>query len=176
LILLGIGVVGSCVQSVYSTAFQLRAAFFTQTWQWLIASDATPKRSFVVLGALELVFGLWMLAYSGAIAVLFFRRKRGFPFHYRVAVAAFLGFNVMDIAVTWQLGHGSFRYQGDGPALMRCVFAALIWIPYTYLSRRVAQTFVFPVARYSPPGDVAGADVGGADPGAPSEQQRNPAS
>jgi asparagine N-glycosylation enzyme membrane subunit Stt3 len=107
--------------------------------------DAIPpewRRLFSTIGVLQLLL-LMLLA---ATAYLFFRRRRIAPRMIIAIIVAGIAVCVIDAAWRVSLAQGDAEYIAEAVApLVPRFFIQLAWLLYFLLSKRVKETFVYPL-------------------------------
>ena len=153
LILVAVGLVVSLVLNATGLWRDLLPLFTEETWSVLTSPSSdvyhplwAPLLIFEALGTIAII----AIAIAIAGPLQFFRRARRFP---KLMVVFYVA-NLVFVAVDYVL----VELITDGPAVddpvslrqvVRSVTARAIWVPYMYRSRRVANTFVEPVASSS---------------------------
>lgn len=92
----------------------------------------------------ELLINLSLLTLALVLLVLFFQRRRTFPFFFILFLAACAGFSLLDVAATYPLAQ-KFPDLGlteNSKVVFQTLLQAALWIPYALISQRVKATFI----------------------------------
>jgi transglutaminase-like putative cysteine protease len=98
----------------------------------------THDLTLLILAVFELPVLVAMAAYSVVVAVVFFQKKRSFPFHFAVFTLAYLAFTVVDHAALGLSG----RADASVGRVVGSQIVSLLLLLYVRSSRRVASRFV----------------------------------
>jgi hypothetical protein len=143
LLLISLGVVFTPFMILYD--LQMFPPLFADgTWEYLTSETSQmyhPLWGPLILG--ELIVNLALLGVSLYLAYLFFARKLGFPGLF-VAIRVFVPlFILLDGAMYKLILPAEPMFDPiSARQLATSIIAALIWIPYMKLSKRVKATFV----------------------------------
>ena len=142
LILLGIGHVLRPLGYLKTGRDLYRAVMDTNSWRWLADPIEAGYHAWWAPTLLfELFFNLAGLVFCFLLVALFFRKRAVWP----RCLAAFLIFNLAGAILDWGLIHQIPAAAGSLGNSLRAIastaVAALIWIPYLFLSKRVRATF-----------------------------------
>lgn len=120
------------------------AYFNHAVWQELTTPGGTAYQPhYAVIGAVELACNLGLMVFAITLIALFFRRSYLFPraiqafFFLQVLVAVF-GVWAMNTLTTVSADDRAEAIK----TLAQTCLAAVIWVPYFYISRRVRRTFI----------------------------------
>jgi len=140
LVLVGFGVV---IRPIVMTVnfFRMFTKYFNERIWRYVTDPGTPGyhsgRGIVITA--ELIANLGLIITGFFIVVLFFRKKQLFPKAFVTWLAAMVVVQIADSAATAVfLKHT----VSNGTQTGALVFAACIWIPYMFCSRRVQATFL----------------------------------
>lgn len=102
---------------------------YNQYWMPILIAEISANAVFLVL---------WL-----AIIYLFFSKHRLFPLVFRMTLIALLVFIVIDtFMIQIVLPNEPVLDKDTMKEFARTVIATAIWVPYTFLSKRVQATFV----------------------------------
>jgi hypothetical protein len=139
---LAFGLIGNPITSFVAFVQASRPALSLATWRALTTPELDSYAPGVVITDLcEIVVNFGWLAYGIAVAVLFFKKRRSFPFHFTVYALGVVTFAVLDHLAGTLLAPD--RESSTVP-ILRTIMWAAIWISYVRKSRRVASTFTKP--------------------------------
>jgi uncharacterized protein DUF2569 len=144
LLLLGLALTSSPVSLAYYGLPGIKTIASTSAWRALTTAGLASYRP-ALAGALvgEILCRLALIAYALALNVLFWKKKRRFPFHGKVYFFSLLGYLVAE-AIGTRYFATSARADNSVVLVVRGLVTLLIWVPYLTRSRRVAETFVRP--------------------------------
>ena len=169
LLLLAFGIVINPIANAVGAVQTARAALSLATWRALTTPElATYAPGLAIATIIEAVCLAAFVAYGSVVAVLFFQKRRAFPFHFTLYATGLAAFRVVDLLVAEALlAHGASS-TGDSSATstIRTVAWVVTWVLYVKKSRRAAATFVTRAPRrqrVAPPEDELGADAASAD-------------
>lgn len=144
LILVGIGVVISPFRLLYELVPMYSGLISNNTFGILLSPDSGYYHPFIAMFVgLEALLNLAMLAGSGYLLYLFFSRHYLFPKLYIALAVASILILVLDAVIAANLLPSMEVFTGEWFGdLTRTLVAAMIWIPYMLVSKRVKATFV----------------------------------
>jgi transglutaminase-like putative cysteine protease len=144
LILVGLGLVLGPFRIALGLA-QLLPVYSLDTWQLLTTPSSESYHAlFAPLLIFELLANLTLLVFSGLLVILFFQRRRTFPWLFILFLLFTAGVYTVD-----ELGSARIHvavseqpHKNEPQDLARSYVACAIWIPYMLRSKRVKATFV----------------------------------
>lgn len=144
LVLVGVGVVLSPIVSLFILVPTYSEIFIDGTWAELSTKDSgayNPYLSSLIMG--EIFFNCIILMTSVYLIYLFFIKHYLFPKVYICLITATLIFIPLDAyLVSAILPDISMFDPETTKEFMRSGIAAIIWIPYMLVSKRVKATFI----------------------------------
>lgn len=144
LILVGIGVVLTPIRLAFTGIPTFLPLFSDGTWEALTTpgSDYYHSGWFWLLSG-EMLFNIVALLLSLLLAYWFFTRDHRFPKLYIALISLMLISILVDAwAVSLIVPDEPMFDDETGKDLYRTLLAAVIWIPYMLISKRVKATFV----------------------------------
>ncbi len=143
LVLVGVNLMVRPCFLIYALQQGTSGYFNRATWDILTspASDAYQPH-YAMVASVELVLNLSLLLWNLILLLLFFRRSYVFP----RGMQSLLGFHVL-AAIFFAWSHTLITTSGVEAqteayrGVFQTIIAALIWIPYLQVSRRVKRTF-----------------------------------
>jgi hypothetical protein len=144
LVLVGIGVVVSPLRLAYFLLQTYLPMFRDGTWETVTTPGSASYHPFwgpLLLG--EIIVNSAFILMSIYLLYLFFRKSSRFPKTYVVFLIANFSFILADaFAAQVVLPDQPVLDPQTGREFGRAVFAAVVWIPYMLVSKRVKNTFV----------------------------------
>jgi hypothetical protein len=144
LILVALGVVFSPIRLLAMFIPIYKPIFEDGTWEALttVGSEAyLPSLSFLLIG--EIAFNSAMVLASLYLIYLFFSKHYFFPKLYIALIAVSLIFIPLDAWFVSEIFPNEPMFdQETTKEFMRTLIAAVIWVPYMLVSKRVKATFV----------------------------------
>jgi transglutaminase-like putative cysteine protease len=127
---------------VVLTAYSSSSWVFShRSWSALATSGDANHRALAYLCLVEVAVNAAMVGYSILCAVVFFQKKRSFPFHFTAFTAMNVVFLLLDSAAAQAVELGP-EQAGDVGRTMGQVITAAGFVAYLWSSKRVAATFV----------------------------------
>jgi hypothetical protein len=142
LLLLALNVVATPLLALQSFVGDARLAFESAQWAALTTpglESYRPKLAFVLV--VEMLGQLWLAGHATAVAVLFFRKSRGFPVQGIAVLVLGVALLTADVLAVIALGVQGSTLTRVVVVVRSLVFGA-VWIAYIRRSKRVAYTFV----------------------------------
>lgn len=142
LLLVGFAVIARPVNILLALGDSLS---FLDLHLWNVLTSPDSARYHMFWGPLivfETVVNILLLCASLLVLVLFFQKRRTFPFLYSILLASTLAVVVVDYLLVHTVDTAAATTADSTKTVSQAVFAALIWIPYLQISKRVKSTFV----------------------------------
>lgn len=165
LILVGIGVVLAPVRMLVSLVPIYKPIFENGTWEAITSANSAhynPRLAALIVG--EIAINALIFVGSLFLIYLYFSKHRLFPKMYIALVAATLIFIPLDawVASKFLVNQPAFDPE-TAKEFTRAIVAAVIWVPYMLVSKRVRLTFVEPAEEIEPstfyaPNEFSGAN------------------
>lgn len=138
--------VGVCLTPIRIAAETMRGLRPFEPVTWHAVTTPGTRAYHPLFGPLivgELVTNAALLIWAGALAYLFFAKRRSFPIVMIAFLIARVVFQAADLGVALMIPATAASIgPGTYAALAAGVLVALIWVPYFLTSRRVKATFV----------------------------------
>ncbi|MBX3189677.1 MAG: DUF3857 domain-containing protein [Labilithrix sp.] len=143
LILLSLGIVLNPVSNLVTLVGTSRVVLSLATWRALTSPDLPTYNPALALVMMVEAVGLAAcVTYGCAVAFLFFRRRRSFPFHFTIYAIAIVFFALIDPIAARALSKVATTGGEAGFTALRVMIWAAIWVTYVRTSQRAAATFV----------------------------------
>ncbi len=144
LVLIGIGIVFSPIYLLFTAIPMFLPIFTDGTWELIttVGSEIyNPTLAIIIIG--EISYNVSILLMSLYLIYLYFTKHYLFPKIYIVCLAIQILFTVFDSWLVASVLENVEAFDFDTLSdLMRMIGAAVIWIPYMLVSKRVKATFV----------------------------------
>jgi hypothetical protein len=144
LVLVGIGLVTAPFRLAYFLMQTYPPIFRDGTWETVTTPGPAPYHPFwgtLLVG--EIIMNVVFILMSIYLLYLFFRKSSRFPKTYVVFLIANFSFILADaFAAQVVLPDRPVMDPETGREFGRAVFAAVVWVPYMFVSKRVKNTFV----------------------------------
>jgi hypothetical protein len=144
LLLVGIGVILNPVRLAFGLVTTYSAFFSSGVWEKLtnpVSTDYHPLWS-VILISESVISCLLLLAWL-YMPILFFKKKKQFPWWFIGILSASFVFSVADnLVISSVLPTGRPLNFLASRETLQAFMVAVIWIPYMLISKRVKATFI----------------------------------